>query len=81
MWKILKRISASLQEKGSDAENSPLHQGIAIDLAYMVVCITQWKAKHPTYVTPAPGNKRDIGARTYGIRAPSTRANVTVSDY
>lgn len=45
---------------------------IAIDLVPMVVCNTQWKAKHPTYVTPIPGNKRLIGARRYGIHASST---------
>ena len=65
--------------KGSDAESVPHPQGIAIDLVDMVVCITQWKAKHPTYAIQSPGKKRDIGARTYGIRAPSTRKNLIVS--
>ena len=74
-------MPASLQINAVTQIVSSLHQDIAIDLVDMVVCITQWKAKHPTYVTLSPCNKRDIGARTYGICAPSTRENLTVSGY
>ena len=52
---------------------------LAIGLVYMVVCNTQWKAKQPTYVSPAPGKKRDTGARNNGIYAPSTRTNPALS--
>ena len=68
-------------DKCSDAESGSLYQGIAIDLFCMLACSTRWKAKQPTYVEHSPGTKRAIVARSYGLHAASTRANLALSGY